>query len=136
MRTVNFTAAIAAPALLLLLNSVAAQAEPPRTKAAAAPPLGGCKVSEARDLGRWDDIFVGHELDFVVLRRGDELFSRAMGPGAAPKKLLKAPAADKTQIVAGAAVEKKLWLFFNSSAAGPCAVDVFSGAIVHFEIRI
>src|SRR5687768_7768929 len=80
MRTVNFTAAIAAPALLLLLNSVAAQAEPPRTKAAGAPPLGECKVSDARDLGRWDDIFVGHELDYVVLRRGDELFSRAMEP--------------------------------------------------------
>lgn len=51
-----------------------------------------------------------------------------------PRKIAKAPAADQTQIIAGAAVDEKFWLFLNSSTAVPCALDAHSGTVATFEI--
>jgi hypothetical protein len=72
--------------------------------------------------------------DFIVLRQGEELFSLVMEASAKPKKIAKFAAASNSQIVAGAAVDKKLWLFLNSTKAAPCAVDALSGTVVTFDI--
>jgi hypothetical protein len=82
----------------------------------------------------WDDVFVAHDRDVIVLRRGDELFSLAMAASIAPRKIAKAPAAANTQIIAGAAVDEKYWLFLNSSNAAPCALDAYTGTVARFEI--
>src|SRR5262249_20430169 len=103
-------------------------------KAAMAPPLHACKVTATSDLGLWDDVFVAQDQDVIVLRRGAELFSLAMAASSTPRKIAKAPAADNTQIIAGAAVDEKFWLFLNSNTAAPCALDAHSGAVAAFEI--
>lgn len=128
---------VSAGALFVLAGLATAPAAPapqPQPRAPGAPPLHAGKVSATSDLGLWDDIFVAHDQDVIVLRRGEELFSLAMAASSTPKKIAKAPAADHTQIVAGAAVKKKFWLFLNSGKAAPCAIDAQSGAVVTFEI--
>jgi hypothetical protein len=117
-----------------LWTAHAAYAAQPQPRAAIAPPLQACKVTAAIDLGLWDDVFVAHDQDVIVLRRGDELFSLAMAASSTPRKIAKAPAARNTQIIAGAAVDEKYWLFLNSSKAAPCALDAYSGAVATFEI--
>lgn len=136
-RLLGFATTVSSQALSVLLGlwtAQAAAAPQPQPKAAIAPPLQACKVSATSDLGWWDDVFVPHDQDFILLRRGDELFSLAMAASSRPRKIAKAPAAGNTQIIAGAAVDKKYWLFLNSSKAAPCALDAYSGAIVTFEI--
>lgn len=123
--------------LFILLKTSTAQAVPvpqPEPKTVAAPALQACKVSTTSELGSWDDVFVAHDQDVIVLRRGDQLFSLSMETSATPKKIAKAPAASDTQIVNGAAVDKKLWLFLNSTKATPCAVDAYGGTVARFEI--
>ena len=125
--------------LFILLSVSTAHAVPapvPQPKTVAAPPLHQGKVSPTTDLGLWDDVFVLHDQDFVVLRRGDELFSLAMDVSARPTRIAKAAAAKvaHTQIIAGTAVDKRLWLFLNSSKAAPCAVDALSGTVATFDI--
>src|SRR5437868_4181751 len=124
-RSSGFVAARSAVALFLLLHG-AIHAVPAQSRSAAAPPLGACTVTATSDLGTWDDALVPPNEDFVVLRRGDEFFSLAMTASVAPRKLAKAPAAEHTQIVAGAVVDKRCWLFLNSTRAAPCVVDAHS----------
>lgn len=127
--------AMGAFAQLLFFSTVHAVPLPqPEPKTVAAPALQPCKTTMTQDLGAWDDIFVAHDQDYVVLRRGDELFSLSMEASAKPKKIAKIPAASDTQIVAGAAVGKSFWLFLNSSKAAPCAIDALNGTVVTFEI--
>lgn len=124
-------------ALACLLNISSADAVPvfvPQPRNVAAPKLHEAKTLSMTDLGMWDDVFAPHNQDYLVLRRGDELFSLSMEANAKPKKIAKVTAADNTHVVTGAAVEKKLWLFLNSHKTGPCAVDALSGTVVTFEI--
>ncbi len=132
-RSLGFVAARLALPFFILFHGTVHAAQPP-SKPATAPPLRDCKVTATSDLGLWDDAFVPHNQDFIVLRRGDELFSLAMAPSSAPKKVTKAPAAEHSQIVAAAVVDKRCWLFLNSTKAAPCAVDAYSGTVVTFEI--
>jgi hypothetical protein len=120
--------------LLGLLAACAALALEPQPKAATAPPLKACKVTATSELGLWDDVFVPNDRDFIVLRRGDELFSLAMTASSAPRKIARAQAAENTEIVAGAANGEKCWLFLNSSKAAPCALEANSGVVARFEI--
>jgi hypothetical protein len=112
----------------------AVHAARPISKSSAAPPLREGKATAASDLGLWDDAFVPDSQDFVILRRGDELFSLTMAATAAPKKTAKTPAVEHTQIVAAAVVDKRCWLFLNSTEAAPCVVDAHSGTVVRLEI--
>lgn len=126
-----------APVLVLLLIGSTANAVPvpvPEPKTVAAPPLHQGKVSPTTDLGLWDDVFVAHDQDIIVLRRGDELFSLSMDAAAKPKRIARVAQASNTQIFAGTAIDKRIWLFLNSSKAAPCAVDVQSGTLVLFDI--
>jgi hypothetical protein len=123
--------------LAILLNLTTAYAAPvpqPQPRMVAAPPLHQGKVTATTDLGLWDDVFVAHDQDFIVLRKGDELFSLSMEASAKPKNIAKIAALKDTQIIAGTAVDKRLWLFLNSTKAGPCAVDVQSGTVATFDI--
>jgi hypothetical protein len=136
-KLLGFAASVSSQSLSLLLclwTAHAASAVQPQTKAAKAPPLQACNVTAISDLGSWDDVFVAHDRDVIVLRRGDELFSLAMAVSATPRKIAKAPAAGDTQIIAGATVGEKYWLFLNSSKAEPCALDAYSGAVAKFVI--
>jgi hypothetical protein len=117
-----------------LWTTHAAPAAQPQPKAAMAPPLRACQVTATSSLGLWDDVFVAHDRDDIVLRRGEELFSLAMAGSLAPRRIAKAPAAGNTDIIAGAAFDERYWLFLNSSKAAPCALDAYSGAVARFEI--
>jgi hypothetical protein len=140
MNTAKRTAVVAtalAQVLFILLSDTTAHAVPlpvPEPRVVAAPPLHQGKVSPTADLGLWDDVFVVHDQDIIVLRKGDELFSLLMEAAAKPKRIAKVAAAINTQIIAGAAVDKRLWLFLNSAKAAPCAVDLHSGTVATFDI--
>ena len=128
--------------LLILLSVSTAHAVPvpqPQPRTVAAPPLHQGKVAPTADLGLWDDVFVLHDQDIIVLRKGDELFSLSMEASAKPTKIAKVAqvAVAKvahTQIIAGATIDKRIWLFLNSSKAAPCAIDVLSGTVGTFDI--
>jgi hypothetical protein len=132
-RSLGFVVARSALAFGILLHGTAHGAQPP-SRPAIAPPLRDCKVTATSDLGLWDDAFVPHNQDFVVVRRGDELFSLALAASSAPKKIARAPAVEHTRIVAGAVGDKRCWLFLNSPKAAPCVVDAYSGTVVTFEV--
>ena len=89
MKPSQISAAALAPILAIVLNFSPAQAVPvpvPQPKTVAAPPLHKSKDTPTRDLGLWDDVFVPHDQDFIVVRQGDELFSLAMEASAKPTK--------------------------------------------------
>lgn len=137
MKLLGFAATVSCQTLFILwgLWTVpTAPAAEPRPKAATAPPLHAGKVTATRELGLWDDVFVPQDQDFIVLRRGTELFSVATAASATPRKIAQAPAADGTQIITGAAVDDKFWLFLNSRTDAPYALDVLTGAVARFEI--
>jgi hypothetical protein len=69
-----------------------------------------------------------------VLRRGDELFSLARAEAAAPRKLVRTPAVEHTQIFAGVVVDRRCWLLLNSPRAVPSVLDAYSGTAVSLEI--
>jgi hypothetical protein len=132
-RSLGFVAARSALPFFILFQGAVVEAQP-QSKPGAAPPLRDCKVTATSDLGLWDDAFVPHNEDFVVMRRGDQFFSLAMAAYSVPKKIAKAPGAEHTQIVAGAVLDKRCWLFLNSTKVTPCVVDANSGTVVTFEI--
>jgi hypothetical protein len=137
MNTEKYPRVALAQALIVLLSCATAEAVPlpqPEPKIVKAPQLHQGKVSPTTDLGTWDDVFVLHDQDFIVLRRGDELFSLAMEASAKPKRIAKVAAVNNTQIITGVAVDKRLWLFLNSSKSAPCAVDALSSTVATFDI--
>jgi hypothetical protein len=136
MKLANSPAWVAArsavPILILFHGSL--QGGQPALKSATAPPLRECKVSASTDMGLWDDFFVPPDKDFIVLRRGDEIFSLAMSPDAAPKRIAKVPAAEHTHIATGAVIDKRCWLFMNARKAAPFVLDANSGTVVAVEV--
>ena len=132
-RSAGFAAGRSALPLFIFFHGTILGAQP-ASKPAAAPPLQDCKVTATSDLGLWDDVFVPRNQDFVVVRRDAALFSVALAASSAPMKIAKTPAVEHTQIVAGAVVDKRCWLFLNSTKAAPCVVDAYSGMVVTLEI--
>ena len=132
-RSPGLVAARSVLPVFILFHGTVNGALPPSAPATA-PPLRHCKVTATSDLGLWDDVFVPHNQDFVVAWRGDELFSLAMAASSARRKIATAPVVEHTQIVAGAVVDSRCWLFLNSTRAAPCVVDAYSGTVVTLEI--
>jgi hypothetical protein len=132
-RSLGFVAARSVLPVFILFHGTVHGALPP-SRPATAPPLRHCKVTATSDLGLWDDVFVPHNQDFVVVRRGNELFSHAMAASSTPKKIGTVPAAEHTQIVAGAVVDSRCWLFLNSTRGAPCVLDAYSGTVVTLEV--
>ncbi len=96
------------------------------------PPLHECKAFAPQDLGVWDDVCVIKDQDFLVVRRGQTLFSLSMS---APPQLIKLTTSSKlneTKIVSGIVSDKYLWLFFNSKDSFPFALEAHSGRIGEF----
>jgi hypothetical protein len=130
----RFTTARLVAISAALLFPFIAHADPPRKSTVEAPPLLECKASETNDLGTWDDAYVVNDQDFIVLRRGEELFSLPMEGPSKAQKLKGAEILKNTQIIAAASVEERLWLFMNSSKTAPFAIDATSGDVAKFEI--
>lgn len=97
-------------------------------------PLRDCELTEERDLGVWDDVFVCDGQDMIALRRGEALFSLSMTGSADPRELAKASVLTKTQIVASATAGERLWLFLQSTETSPFAIDAYSGKVSGFKI--
>src|SRR5437016_4538996 len=112
MRTIKFTTPCLLIQAIVFWGQTLAQGAPRELATVKAPPLVEGKAAETNNLGTWDDAFVCRGQDFLVLRRGDELFSMRLDALAEPKKLLASPIAAQTRIIAATAIEERLWLFF------------------------
>lgn len=134
MQPIRLLATFAVVLIPSLTGLSRALADQPEFDEVHSPLLRAGEVTPKSDLGTWDDAFVCRDQDFVVLRRGEEIFSLVMNAAGEPKKLLTAPAADHTQITAAIAVEERLWLFLYSRDTTPVALDIYSGDVVKFEI--
>jgi len=85
--------------LPLLAFVSSGSAEPPQTATIKAPLLGNSQTTDNRDLGTWDDVFVCDERDFMVVRRGELMFSLSMTDAGNPKKLVALPALKKAVLL-------------------------------------
>ncbi len=99
-----------------------------------APRLGVCDASDGVDLGLWDGVWQGDELDFLILRRGATLFSLPLNSTREPKPLGEFPTMSDSRIIWGGRGNDRLWVFCESPRLAPFALDVNSGTIVSFEI--
>jgi len=99
-----------------------------------ATPPGTRPVVKRVDLGTWDDVHASRDLDFMILRRGGDLF--AFSPTTSPrlKKLTAAPQLVSSKIVAAMKCEGRMWLFCVPAGAAPFAFDVGSRKIADFRI--
>jgi hypothetical protein len=87
-----------------------------------------------KDLGAWEDVFVNDDQDFVIARRGEQIFSLPMTETGDPRKLAKLPALSNSRIRGGAVLGDKLWLFLESSESQPFAFEIYSGQVAHFQV--
>lgn len=99
-----------------------------------APLLLQAEATEPIDLGTWDDACVIDGQDFVLLRRGAELFSLSRTSDEAPKLLRAEPALEHTTILAAQPFAERLWLMLQSRAGLPFAFDVKSSERSTFAI--
>lgn len=120
--------------VLSLTISVSVSAESAQSATPKVPPLHDCELTEQRDLGVWDDVFVCDDQGMIVLRRGEALFSLSMTGSADPTELAKASVLAKTQIVASVGSDDKLWLFMQGGDTAPFAIDAYSGRLSKFDI--
>lgn len=121
--------------LLIAIVQIAASSQPSlaHQEIVKAPPLRDCKVSQAKELGIWDDVFAVRDRELIILRKGTQLYSLKLS-SAGLKKLISFPTLSKSQIVATGISSQSLWLFLNSGNTTPFAVDVNRGRIVRFSI--
>ncbi len=99
----------------------------------AAPKMRECQEAKIHDLGLWDDFFRFENLDSIILRRGDELFSCSMVTSDL-KKIDTVSDMAESRIINGAVWEKHQWLFYQSDVMLPFAVDMSTGQKVEFAI--
>jgi hypothetical protein len=134
-RTTARTAGVAASiSAAFLCAAVLQAADAPDLRLVAAPPMGTAETGKATELGEWDDVFAPKGQDFLIVRRGEEVFSLSMLPGAGLKKLVKMPKVQSSTIVASAQVKDKLWLFFQSEKTSPFVLEAFSGKVAELEV--
>jgi hypothetical protein len=110
------------------------RAESDASAQAEAPPLLYAKLTKSRDLGVWDDVFVSEDQEMIVLRRGTGLFALSINEAGDPKEWVKAPVPSTARTVTCARSGDRLWLFQQSAATFPFAVDATTGAVSKFEI--
>ena len=134
MKPVRFTKIGSALAILLMSGFLPACAQPALGTTAKAPPLRDCQTTTPKDLGIWDDAFVCEDQNFILLRRGETLFSLSMMPPSELVKLVTAPETKSTEITFGTQSNGRLWLFLQSSESAPFAIDAHSGKVVEFGI--
>jgi hypothetical protein len=118
----------------VLLAAILPPVARPDVQVVDAPPLGNARIIEQEDVGLWDDAFVCDGQDIVILRRGDDLFSRSMSSRPQLIKLATVPQVRASCIVAGTRWEDSLWLFCESADSTPFAVEAYSGRVAEFDI--
>lgn len=122
-------------AILLLLFSVPGiHAETPSRTRIKAPPLRTAACTEPEDLGTWDDALVIPERDYLVLRRGAELYSLPLVAAVQKASLKSTPDVRNSRMTGAAAIGDRLWVFASSEELAPFALDVLSGDVARFEI--
>jgi hypothetical protein len=99
----------------------------------AAPKMQECHEAKINDLGLWDDVFRFENLDSIILRRGDELFSYSLVTSDL-KRIRTISDMTGSRILNGIAWGKHQWLFCQSDATSPFAIDLSTGNEVQFEI--
>jgi len=99
----------------------------------AAPTMQECQEAKINDLGLWDDVFRFKNLDSIILRRGDELFSYSLVTSDL-KRIRTISDMTGSRIIDGVAWEKHQWLFCQSDVTLPFAVDLSTGQKVQFPI--
>jgi hypothetical protein len=98
-----------------------------------APVVRECREAKAMDLGRWDDVLRFEDRDFILLRKGDALFSCSPVDGVL-KKVYQAPSLTNAFFAGGLSWGKRQWAFFRSFGCSPFAVDVSNGKIISFDV--
>ena len=99
----------------------------------AAPKMRVCQEAKINDLGFWDDVFRFENSDFIVLRRGDELFSYSL-VASDLKRIKTISHMTSARIINGVVCGKHQWLFCGSGAMPPFAIDLSTGKKVQFDI--
>jgi hypothetical protein len=99
-----------------------------------APPISACQSLREEGLGSWDDAFNYATQDFMVFRRGPELFSHSLISSGAPRRLATTPALVDSKIVNGVEANGHQWLFIQSPATMPYGLDLVTRRQVAFPI--
>lgn len=99
----------------------------------AAPKMRECREAKTKDLGVWDDAFRFENLDFILLRKQNELFSYSLITSDLKRIRIPAGMAD-TRIREGMTWGKHQWVFCQSDTTIPFALDLANGKRVPFEI--
>src|SRR5437762_12904407 len=102
---------------LLLCKSLANQSTRPTQ--VNAPKITTCQSLGEQDLGSWDEVFNYPAQDFILLRRGPDLFSHSFMSSGPPRKLATIPALVDSKIVNGVEVNGHRWLLIQSAAGMP-----------------
>jgi hypothetical protein len=131
--TAKRIATVLFPLIILPACALQAAAES-NLKAISAPPLRGYRTNDTTDLGVWDAAFACDELDCLVLRQGQELFSLPMVSPAKPVRMATILQATNVEIVAGVRSKTNLWLFCQSPEVAPFALELNSGKRIELEI--
>lgn len=103
-------------------------------KTVKAPPLHGYSTNQTTDLGVWDAAFACDELDCLVLRQGEKLFSLPMSSRSKPVQIATIRQTPQVEIVAGMHSKTGLWLFCQSRQTAPFALEVRSGKRIEMAI--
>ena len=120
---------------LILLSSCALPADAGlNLKVVNAPPLCVYGTNETTDLGVWDAAFACDELDCLVLRQGEQLFSLPMVSAAKPVRRATIRPGTKVEIVTGNQSKTGLWLFCQSPEVAPFALELNSGKRIELGI--
>ncbi len=120
--------------LVLFLYHPLAISQPFHDASVKAPQLRNCSVTARTDLGVWDDVFVFHDQDQILLRREGTLFSLSMVTPSLLSRLITVAETKGTEIAFATHSHGRLWLFLQSSEAAPFAIDAHSGSMCQFSI--
>jgi hypothetical protein len=92
-----------------------------------------CQEAKIKDLGLWDDFFRFEKLDFVILRKGGELFFYSL-VNSDLKRISTVSDMTGSRFIEGTACGKHQWLFCQSHTRFPFAIDLSTGQEVQFSI--
>ena len=105
-----------------------------KVPAGPAPALRPLKASAEEALGSWDDAYAPKDSDYVIARRGKDLFKLPFEGQAQPELLASASDLEDTKIITGTRHNDKSWIFFHSKKTNPFAFEIFGKQMVKFDI--
>ncbi|MGE0267106.1 MAG: hypothetical protein AB7S78_01440 [Candidatus Omnitrophota bacterium] len=99
-----------------------------------APEVSSLKILSEKSMGLWDDIFVPDDDEFLIVRKGENLYQLSLPGDSEPVLLAASPELKNTRIMTGTRTKDKLWIFLQSFESNPLAFEIFSKKLVNFEI--